>query len=221
MVDVQHQIGAVTRTLTEGEVDGQPAHTASLTQTYPSPVDDVWEALTVPERIARWFLPISGELRPGGRYQLEGASGGQILECDPPSGGTARYRVTWEMMDSVSWVEVRLEGVDGGTRVELSHTALRADAPDGFWETYGPGATGVGWDGGMLGLALHLGAVAGSLAPEETEAWAGSDEGRDFYRRAAEAWAEAHIASGADPRLAARAADETFAFFTGTGGTTA
>lgn len=217
MVDVQHQIEAVTRALTEGEVDGEPAYTASLTQTYPSPVDDVWEALTVPERIARWFLPISGELRPDGRYQLEGASGGRVLECDPPADGTARYRVTWEMMDSVSWVEVRLEGVDGGsTRVELSHTALRADAPDGFWETYGPGATGVGWDGGMLGLSLHLGAVAGSLAPEETEAWAGSDEGRDFYRGAADAWAQAHIASGADPESAARAADETFAFFTGT-----
>ncbi|GAB2911484.1 hypothetical protein [Streptomyces mayteni] len=24
-----------------------------------------------------------------------------------------------------------------------------------FWERYGPGASGVGWDGGLLGLAEH------------------------------------------------------------------
>ncbi len=43
---------------------------------YAGAVDEVWDALTNPERIPRWFLPISGELRLGGRYQLTGNAGG-------------------------------------------------------------------------------------------------------------------------------------------------
>ena len=31
-------------------------------------IDDVWDACTNPERIPRWFLPVSGDLRLGGRY---------------------------------------------------------------------------------------------------------------------------------------------------------
>lgn len=217
MVDVTTQIGAVTRTLREVEVDGQPAVAPSLAQTYPSPVDDVWDALTSPDRLARWFLPVSGDLRLGGRFRLEGSADGEVLECEPPTDGVARYRVTWEVMGRVSWVDVRLEGAGTSTRVTIEHTARRADEPEGFWSTYGPGATGVGWDGGLLGLALHLGAVHGSLAPEEAEAWAGTEEGKAFYRGAADAWAGAHIAAGADPDTAARAADETFAFYTGVG----
>ena len=78
-------------------------------------------------------------------------------------------------------------------------------------------ATGVGWDGGMLGLALHLGGTEGSLAPEEAEAWAGTEEGRSFYRGAADGWAVAHAASGEDPAVAQQRADATYGFYTGTG----
>lgn len=216
MVDTMTQIGAVTRTLREVEVEGAPARAQSLAQTYPSPIDDVWDALTRPERIARWFLPISGDLHVGGRYQLEGNAGGQVLECEAPSGGSARYRVTWEMMGAVSWLEVLLDEDGERTRVVMEHVGRVADLPDGMWETYGPGATGVGWDGGLLGLALHLGAVDGSLSPAEAEAWAGTDEGRGFYRAAADAWAVAHVDSGADAAGAQTAAEATYGFYTGT-----
>ena len=45
----------------------------------------MWDACTDPERIGRWFLPVSGDLRLGGRYQLEGNAGGEILRCEPPT----------------------------------------------------------------------------------------------------------------------------------------
>jgi hypothetical protein len=45
------------------------------------------------ERISRWFLPISGDYTLGGRYQLEGNAGGEILECDRPH----LIRVSWVM----------------------------------------------------------------------------------------------------------------------------
>ncbi len=216
MVDVPKQIAAVTRVLRTEEVDGEPSHIQTLAQEYPAGIDDVWDAATRAERIARWFLPVTGDLSLGGRYQLEGNAGGEILECAPPSDGAARYRVTWEMGGGVTWLTVRLtaEGPER-TRLELEHTARTADVPPGMWETFGPGATGVGWDGGLLGLALHLGSLEGAISPAEAAAWAVTDEGRAFYRAAADAWGEAHAAAGAEPEAAAAAADATFGFYTG------
>lgn len=215
MVDVNAQVDAVTRSVDTVELDGEESYVQTLAQEYPSPIDDVWDAVTNPERIPRWFLPVSGDLRLGGRYQLEGNAGGEVLECAPPAGGAAQYRITWEYGGGASWVVVRLASVGAdATRLELEHTARAADVPPGFWEQFGPGATGVGWDGGLLGLALHL-AGSGDLTPETSEAWAVSEEGKAFHRAAATAWGRAHAESGADPDAATRAADNTYAFYTG------
>ncbi|MGO1568098.1 MAG: SRPBCC domain-containing protein [Brachybacterium sp.] len=219
MVDVPTQLQSVTRSYRVEERDGAPAHVQSLEQTYPAALADVWDAVTTAERIQRWFLPISGDLQLGGRYQFEGNAGGEILACEPPADdGAAEYSVTWEMMGAVSWVTIRLaaDGEDA-TRFELEHTSRTADIPAKMWETFGPGATGVGWDGGLLGLGLHLGATEGSLAPEEAEAWAFTEEERSFYRGAADGWAVAHTASGEDPAVAQQRADATYGFYTGTG----
>jgi hypothetical protein len=144
-----------------------------------------------------------------------GNAGGEVLDCPPPADGAAHYRVTWEYGGGVTWLAVRLQALGSDrTRLELEHTARAADIPPGFWEQFGPGATGVGWDGGLLGLALHLAGDAG-IRPEDAEAWALSDEGAEFYRAGADAWGAAHAASGADAAAAARAADATFAFYTG------
>ncbi|GAA5202563.1 SRPBCC domain-containing protein [Microbacterium jejuense] len=215
MVDVQGQLDAVSREIADEDIDGYASRVQTLAQTYPSPIDDVWDAVTTAARIVRWFQPISGDLRVGGRYQIENNAGGEIQECVPPAGGIAHYRATWEYGGGVTWLTVRLtaEGEDA-TRVELEHVARTDDVPPGFWETYGPGATGVGWDGGMLGLALHLTGATGP-SPEEAEAWAFTSEGRAFYRGAADAWGAAQQASGADAATAAAAADNTFAFYTG------
>ncbi|XPP27186.1 MAG: SRPBCC domain-containing protein [Leucobacter sp.] len=216
MVDVPKQLASVSRALRTEEIDGEPSHVQTLSQEYPVGIDEVWDAATSAERIARWFLPVSGELELGGRYQLEGNAGGEILACTPPADGAAEYRVTWEFGGGVTWLTVRLaaEGPER-TRLELEHTARTADIPPGMWETFGPGATGVGWDGGLLGLALHLGAGEGSISPEEAAGWAVTEEGKAFYRAAADDWGAAHIAAGADPETASRAADATYGFYTG------
>ena len=216
MVDVQKQIDAVERTLSAQEVEGHPSHVQTISQQYPAGIDDVGDAVTSPDRIARWFMPVSGELRLGGRYQLAGNAGGEVLECSSPEDGAAFYRVTWEFGGGVTWLRVRLTSVDEDrTRFELEHTARTADVPPGMWETFGPGATGVGWDQGLLGLALHLGALEGSISPEQGAAWQLSEEGRAFSRAAADGWAAAQIAAGTDPETAARAADATYGFYTG------
>ena len=218
MVDVPAQLAAVTRAYRVEERDGEKMHVQTLEQTVPVPLAEAWTALTTAERISTWFLPISGDLREGGSYQFEGNAGGTITVCEAPADGRAEIAVTWEAMGAVSWVTLRLAAVEkGATSVELEHTSRVADVPAEMWETFGPGATGVGWDGGMLGLGLHLGGVEGSLSPDEAAAWAGTDEGRFFYRGAADGWAVAHTAAGEDPAVAQQRADATYGFYTGTG----
>src|SRR5512134_446213 len=208
MIDIVREIEAVHREVGEGRIPAGIGHAVRLRRDYEAPIEDVWDALTNPERIGRWFLPISGEYRVGGRYQFEGNAGGEIVACERPH----RLRVTWVYGEvtsdaDVSEVEVRLSAVDGGaTRFELEHTAI---VPEDRWAEYGPGAVGVGWDGGLLGLSLHL--RGGSVG--DPVAWQLSAEGRDFASRSSESWREANLAAGADAAAAARAAANTLAFY--------
>lgn len=78
-MDVNAQLNAVARRIETKEVDGVLSYVQTLAQTYPSALDDVWDAVTSAERIPRWFLPVSGDLRLGGRFQFEGNAGGEIL----------------------------------------------------------------------------------------------------------------------------------------------
>ena len=187
-----------------GESDGAP--TVTIRQAYPATVDELWDACTNPERIPRWFLPVTGELRLGGRYQLEGNAGGTIEACDPPHG----FRVSWEFGGSCSWLEVRVRpGADGEVWLELE----QAMPDSGMWEQFGPGAVGVGWDLGLIGLGRHL--DGGQLDPAKAAAWTASDDGRRFITETSEAWAQAAIAAGSDSADAQAAAARTTAFYTG------
>ena len=153
MVDVNAQMQAVERGVESTERHGQAVRVQRLAQEYPTTIADVWNAVAT-ERIGRWFLPITGDLRLGGRYQLEGNAGGVVRDCRPPSDGVASYHASWEFGGNVTWITVRLtETGDRRTRLELEHVAPTADVPDDMWERFGPSATGIGWDSGLLGLA--------------------------------------------------------------------
>jgi uncharacterized protein YndB with AHSA1/START domain len=194
MIDIVNEVAATEREVGTGQVPAGEGRTVTLRRTYDAPIGDVWDALTNPERISRWFLPISGDYRVGGRYQFEGNAGGEILACERPH----RLHATWVMGEaagpSASEIEVRLtEAGDEATTLELVHTAV---VPDEMWSEYGPGAVGVGWEGGFLGLSLHL--RGGEAAIEDREAWPFTSEGREFYRLSSEAWGAANVAAGAD-----------------------
>lgn len=181
MIDVAAQIDAVTRELEDTTHDGEEARVQRLTQDLPATLPEAWGAVTDPARITSWFQPVSGDLTVGGNYQIEGNAGGTVLACDPPRNGRAEFRVTWEFGGNVSWLEVRLRAVTPErTRVELAHTAPIASVPAEMWNTYGPGATGVGWDGGMLGLALNLGAQDAALSPLKPRPGRSRRRGRRF-----------------------------------------
>lgn len=207
-IDINEHISAVRRQVGTRTLEAGQARVVTLTRTYGAPVDDVWDACTNVERIPRWFLPITGDLRVGGRYQLEGNAGGVVERCDPPRS----FAATWEFGGDVSTIEVRFDPAPaGGTVLTLEHVG---HVDDEFWDRFGPGAVGLGWEGGLLGLAGHLGSP-GVVKPADAEAWAMSDEGRAFMTLSAQRWRDAHIAAGADPVAAAASAARTAAFYTG------
>jgi uncharacterized protein YndB with AHSA1/START domain len=212
MIDVSEHIGAVRRQVGTRTLEVRQARVVTVTRTYDAPVADVWDACTNPERIPRWFLPITGELRPGGRYQLEGNAGGVVERCEPPGGpAVPGFVITWEYGGDTSGVEVRLTAdAYGGTVLTLEHVAHVNDA---FWDEFGPGAVGIGWELGLLGLAGHLGS-RGVPTPDESVAWSASEEGRGYVERSSDEWCAAHVAAGADPGVARASADRTTAAYT-------
>ncbi len=90
-------------------------------RSWPDGPDDVWAALTEPDRLVRWFGTFDGERAPGGRGTLtmthEAEPVGEavrIAECDPPR------RLVVEWIDQADWrVELALAVVSGRTTLHF------------------------------------------------------------------------------------------------------
>jgi uncharacterized protein YndB with AHSA1/START domain len=111
--------GLVTREVRGGVRDGVATKVAIARRVYSASQSDLWDALTNADRIPRWFLPVSGDLRLGGRYQLEGNAGGAVERCEEPES----FAVTWEFGGMLSWLEVTLTPNGDRTVLELAHEA--------------------------------------------------------------------------------------------------
>ncbi len=55
---------------------------------YDTGIDDLWSAITDPDRLARWFGEVHGELSQGGEFRVRiadaGERTGQVEACRPP-----------------------------------------------------------------------------------------------------------------------------------------
>ncbi len=99
-------------------------------------VADLWASVTDPDRLARWFCPVTGEFVEGGAYQADlgrdGLVHGRILACRPGHG----YTVSWEDGgDQESEIEVAVAPDLGGAVLTLHHRAL----PSRYLADYGAG----------------------------------------------------------------------------------
>jgi uncharacterized protein YndB with AHSA1/START domain len=80
--------GSGTRTLgTLQSADGKGV--VRIEDRFDTDVDDLWSALTDPQRLARWIGEVSGDLRLGGEFRAHFfASGwdgtGKVEACEPP-----------------------------------------------------------------------------------------------------------------------------------------
>ncbi|MGW0775668.1 SRPBCC family protein [Streptomyces sp. NPDC002835] len=209
MSEIVEEINRVHREVGARQIEAGEASTVLLRRTYDAEIADVWDAVTSPERIGRWFLPVSGEFKVGGRYQLEGNAGGEILECVAPE----RLRVSWLFGPDPGFSEVELrltpEGA-GRTVFELEHVAV---VPEEFRGQFGPGAVGIGWDLMLLGLGKHL--TGSGISGVDAADWQTSPEAKDFMTRSGEAWGAAYAASGAGAEVVAATTAATIAFYTG------
>jgi uncharacterized protein YndB with AHSA1/START domain len=181
VIDILEHINAVQREVSR---TGETV-TVLMRRSYQAAPEELWDALTDPERMRRWFMPVSGELRVGGTFQLEGNAGGEILECEPPK----RFRVTFG--GPTSLLELRLTPASGSsTELELEHSMSEAPAPGGSGALW----VGPGWDGGLLGLGLY---VSGEL-PEDADPveMANSPEVVKYNEQSVRVWIEAVRASG-------------------------
>ena len=115
--DVETRRGTVTV-----EEDGRQR--LEFRRSWPDPIEDVWSALTEPDRLARWIGAYDGARGPGGTGTFvmtheEGEHEGEpmtILECDPPR----RLVVEWVQQETEDWrVDLDLWTEDGRTHLRF------------------------------------------------------------------------------------------------------
>jgi uncharacterized protein YndB with AHSA1/START domain len=182
MKDVLEELAATAREVARRGVGDDELIAVRLRREYPADVEDVWEAVTDPQRLARWFAPVAGELHEGGAFRVDGNAEGEIRECRPPSALT----VTWG--SPVSIVSVRLTATGAGTALDLEHTVPAAFAGSGAGALY----VGPGWDVALLGLDLWL---RGELV-DDPAVWEASPEVLAVNAGSIEAWVATIAASG-------------------------
>jgi uncharacterized protein YndB with AHSA1/START domain len=143
MTTIDDQLGEIRRTGDTAEIVFQ--------RRYARPVEKVWAALTVPERIEDWFAPKAaiegGAIRlefPQVDYKIEG----RIVECEP----MRVFAWTWpNAAGGESVVRFELEADGDGCRLTLTQSGLTL--------TSGAG-NGAGWHAHLAGLEQACDGVA-------------------------------------------------------------
>jgi uncharacterized protein YndB with AHSA1/START domain len=129
-----------------------------LVEDFPHPVEKVWRALTDPDALSVWLMENDFEPRVGKRFILRGREipprgrgwiECEVLEIEQP------YRMLWSWVhndsDAATRVEFRLDPVQDGTRLTLSHTG-EIDPEIGS-------RLRQGWPGKLGDLRAHLSGV--------------------------------------------------------------
>jgi uncharacterized protein YndB with AHSA1/START domain len=161
-------LGTLTRTGDTTEV--------TFDRVYATDAADLWTAVTDPERLARWFAPVDGDLEPGGRFTIRfddgDVPGCQVTDCDAPRG----YAWEWPHTTHTSWVTVAVEPAGEGARLLLTHARLSLTSAAGY---------AAGWDVYVRRLGE---VVAGRQAPDTwAEDWSRAYEG---YAARLASWGE-------------------------------
>jgi uncharacterized protein YndB with AHSA1/START domain len=110
------QIGAISREVSRQYTESGETVAVTVQRRYDADQADVWQAITDPERVRRWFLPVTGDLREGGNFQLEGNASGDIMTCEPPR----HLMVTFGGESSI--VDVLLSDDGQQTLLKLTHS---------------------------------------------------------------------------------------------------
>jgi uncharacterized protein YndB with AHSA1/START domain len=128
---------------------------------YETGINELWSALTTPQRLAHWYGTVNGDLRAGGEYtaliSISGWDGrGRIEMCDPPR----QFRVVmWEEEGKEQVVTVALSTSADHTLLDVEVKGVSLDL---IW------AYGIGWHMHADNLGIHL---AGQECPKSDTRW--------------------------------------------------
>lgn len=159
---------------TDGTIEESPNGGSVLrfAQTYPTTVDDLWEAVTDPVRLSRWMAPYEGDFRLGGRWLARSDDGtvfteGTVTACEPPR----RFTTTWRAREEDdTTITVVVEPVADGAALRLEHDGIGSGDYLPGWHTYlelleldlGGDTDGIetfDWDARYAELRDHYGAA--------------------------------------------------------------
>jgi len=127
-------------------VDGKAV--VRMEDVFDTSIDDLWSALTDPQRLARWIARVEGDLRLGGQFRASFTSGwegpGRVDVCDPPR----RLLVTMDQ-DKHDETVIAAELIPDGdkTRLVVEERGLPFDEAADH---------GGGWQAHIEDLAAHL-----------------------------------------------------------------
>ena len=112
-------------------------------------IDDLWQACTQPERLARWIAEVSGDLLPGGEFGACFTSGwegtGQVELCEPSHHLVVVTRESGSSDEEV--IEATLNTDGQRTTLIIEERGLPADRLPDY---------GAGWQVHVEDLGAHL-----------------------------------------------------------------
>jgi uncharacterized protein YndB with AHSA1/START domain len=118
----------------------------------PYSASEIWDALTKPERLVRWFAACHGSLTTtNGDTVLDFEDGEFFLvhTVHASAPGELTYLARWLGIGQATSVNWRLEATDSGTRITVTEEAKN---PPWDWQTWNGG----GWPGILEQLSAHL-----------------------------------------------------------------
>jgi uncharacterized protein YndB with AHSA1/START domain len=142
----QQRTGAGTIVGSIRAVDGKAV--VRMEDRFDTDADDLWSALTDPQRLARWIAEVEGDLRLGGTFQARFTSTwegpGRVDICEPPK----RLVLTMSPgQDDQTVIEAELTPDGEQTRLVVEERGLPLD---------NAAAYGAGWQVHIEDLAAYL-----------------------------------------------------------------
>lgn len=185
--------------------DNTDTHVVMLETHYTNPISEVWDAVTLPDRLADWFGEVQGQLRSGGEFSIPSRGvTGTVAYCD-------RHRaiiLEWKQGERISKVALAVTTGLNGTSVTVRHTL----PDDERWGTYGPAEAGIAWDDALIALDVHLAGNIGHTREilEEIHGEQGNDA---IPGEIQAAWEQEDVKAGADQETAKRRAEAAGALY--------
>ena len=126
--------------------DGRGA--VRMEDVYDTSAEDLWSALTDPERLARWIAVVTGDLRVGGTFDARFTSGwegpGRVEVCRRPQ--RLLLRMAPDTTEETE-IEATLTPAGDRTRLVIEERGIPVDEL---------AALGAGWQAHVEDLAAHL-----------------------------------------------------------------